>query len=171
MKAIYNPHQILKLPHKLDNLRIGRRSIPGGTYAVVKNAGDLYRPILPDPRQRLWRAKEAVIIIQCLEWLKVERWLDPIAYVIMPDHIHIIFKLGDVTTLSGVMSTFGKYTARQINRLHGCRGSFWQHYYYDRRVRSEQELRNQVEYVRNNPVKKGFVKRFADWPYGWCRDV
>jgi REP element-mobilizing transposase RayT len=68
------------------------------------------------------------------------------------------------------MASFGKYTGRQINTLNGWAGSFWQHYYYDRRIRSDAELQNQIAYVRGNPVKRGYVKQFEDWPYGWCSE-
>jgi hypothetical protein len=104
-----------------------------------------------------------------VNWLTREGRWDPVAYVILPDHLHIIFRLGDSHTLDSVMASFGKYTGRQINALNGWTGSFWQHYYYDRR-RSDAELRNQIAYVRGNPVKKGYVKQFEDWPYGWCAE-
>ena len=150
-----------KTPAQARQSRIGKKSIPERTYAVIKNAGDLYRPILPDPNQRLWRAKETEFIRHCVKWLTEERWLDPIAYVIMPNHIHFIFELGDVDN----REIHGE-TDQQVARLSG---SFWQHYYYNRRIRSGGELQNQIEYVRENPVRKRYLKCSEDWPYGWCR--
>lgn len=155
---------------KQDNLRLHRQTIPGATYAIVKNAGDLYRPIIPDPYQRLWHAVECRIISDTIIWLAEHQRWHPITYVIMPDHIHILFELGLTHTLGSVMASFSKYTTREINRLNGWRGAFWQPCYYDRRIRTLQEYVNQVRYVRRNPVRKGYVKQFEDWPYGWCAD-
>ena len=159
-----------KAPYKQDNLRLNRKSIPGATYAIVKNTRDLNRPIIPDPYQRAWKAAEYRIITESIAWLTdLERWR-PIACVVLPDHMHIVFELGDKVPLGTLMASFVKYTTRQINILNGWEGPFWQAYYYDRRVRSYREFCNQVNYVRRNPVKQGYVREFEDWPYGWCAE-
>ena len=88
----------------------------------------------------------------------------------MPDHIHIFFELGETHDLGNVVASFGKHTTRQINLLNGWTGPFWQRHYYDRRIRSEGEFRNQVEYVRQNPVKRGLVRKAERWPYLWVSE-
>jgi REP element-mobilizing transposase RayT len=45
------------------------------------------------------------------------------------------------------------FTARQINKLLGRSGNFWQRDYFDRLIRDEKHFANCVRYIRRNPQK------------------
>lgn len=85
----------------------------------------------------------------------------------MPDHFHLIFRLGDTWSLQKFVKLFCQFTSKQMNSLVGRNGRYWTHGYYQHRVRDEQDLRNQVGYVLRNPVAAGFVGEERDWPYVW----
>ena len=54
------------------------------------------------------------IIIDSFRFLVYERSIDIIAFVIMPDHIHVIWQLHDQIDLSKIKLRFLKYTAQKI---------------------------------------------------------
>ncbi|SFM03042.1 putative transposase [Nitrosomonas communis] len=46
----------------------------------------------------------------------------------------------------------------------GERG-IWQRRYWEHLIQDEADYRAHMDYVHINPVKHGYVKRVADWPY------
>jgi REP element-mobilizing transposase RayT len=84
------------------------------------------------------------------------------AWVVMPNHIHVLFKV-DKTSLGKIVKLFKDYTAREANKLLKRRGQFWADGYWDTYMRDrEHELRTQ-RYIENNPVKAGMVQVAKDW--------
>ncbi len=68
-------------------------------------------------------------------------------------------------TLDLVMQSFGSFTALSCNRSLGRSGQFWQKTYHDRKIRSDSELENQINYILQNPVRAGHVTEPEDWPW------
>ncbi len=93
-----------------------------------------------------------------------DRWLDLIAYSIMPNHVHFVGSLKGERSLSQIMHSLKGFTAREANRLLGKTGiPFWQPESYDRVIRKGR-LASSVIYTLNNPVKAGLVERWDQWP-------
>src|SRR3954471_12785355 len=80
------------------------------------------------------------------------------AWTIMPNHVHLLFSVLARSTLSDIVASWKKFTARQSNQLLGRSGPFWQADYWDRFVRNEAHFNATVDYIDNNPVKAGLVK-------------
>jgi len=98
------------------------------------------------------------------------------AFCVMPNHVHVVFTPlakadGTYHTMSAIMHSLKRYTARQANLLLGREGSFWQHENYDHVVRDEGEWRRIVLYVLNNPVKAGLVDTWEQWEWTYCKDM
>lgn len=53
--------------------------------------------------------------------------------------------------LSKIVQSWKGFTAREINKRRGKRGSLWQDEYWDRLIRSEAHLIKVKDYIRNNP--------------------
>jgi putative transposase len=51
--------------------------------------------------------------------------------------------------------------SREAKRERGV----WQRRYWEHLIRDEEDLQRHVDYIHINPVKHGYVKRVADWPY------
>ena len=83
----------------------------------------------------------------------------------MPDHVYVVFALGERQTPGPIVASFGKYTARRLNELTGRQGRVWQHGFYDHCLRDENSYLKHLRYVIENPVRKGWVTRPEDWPY------
>ena len=77
-----------------------------------------------------------------------------LAVCIMPDHWHaLVMPLRSDNTLGDmVRSAKGKATA-QLRAL-GATGRIWQRQFYDHVVRSEENLRQEADYIVNNPVDR-----------------
>lgn len=74
-----------------------------------------------------------------------------LAYVIMPNHVHLLARMIDDKSTFKVISNIKKFTARQINKLLGREGALWQRECYDRVIRDESYLQTCVVYIQNNP--------------------
>jgi len=113
--------------------------------------------------------KVAEIIKGALNYFDETRY-EIICYTIMSNHIHLIFHKLD-RTLSKTMQSFKGYLGRTANDFLKRTGvPFWESESYDHWIRDEQELVFQINYVLNNPVKAGIVKRWEDFPHTYIRE-
>ncbi len=88
-----------------------------------------------------------------------------IAWVIMPNHVHILLRpLRDVE-LDSIMHSIKSYTAHEANKILERTGQFWQPESFDRYIRNQRHFLSVVRYIENNPVKAGLCLRPEDWPY------
>jgi putative transposase len=90
------------------------------------------------------------------------------AWVVMPDHLHWLFRLKSAS-LSYAIHSLKSRSAHRITRTGGYRGPVWQAGYFDHQVRDPDALRRHVRYLLDNPRRRGLVERFEDYPFAWCR--
>jgi type I restriction enzyme R subunit len=107
---------------------------------------------------------------------------DLLAYVIMPSHLHWVFRPREkwVASLEAaetirtprerIMHSLQRYTGLQCNALLNRKGKFWQPESYDHVVRNEEELQRIVDYVELNPVKRGWVENREQWRFSSAFD-
>ena len=74
-------------------------------------------------------------------------------FVIMPNHVHLLVKPLGGTLLARITQSWKGWSAREINRLLGRRGTFWQAESYDHIVRDADEWSAFAKYIRGNPEK------------------
>jgi len=77
------------------------------------------------------------------------------AWCVMPNHVHVLFRILADHKLAEVLHTWKSFTAKEANRLLGRSGEFWQREYYDHLVRDEEEFYRTVGYILKNPEKAG----------------
>lgn len=87
------------------------------------------------------------------------------AWVVMPNHGHILFKPLPGFSLSSIMKGLKGNTAYQANLILGRKGQFWHPDYFDRYIRNEAHFHRAVRYIENNPVKAGLVDSPDRWTY------
>lgn len=90
-----------------------------------------------------------------------------IAWCIMLNHVHVVFRLFPGRRLTEVLKSWKSYSARKANHLLGREGVFWQREYYDRLIRNGGELDRAVRYVATNPERAGL----KNWRWVWSEDV
>lgn len=99
-----------------------------------------------------------------------------IEWCAMPNHVHVLIRLLDSTTLGTIVKRWKAGSALQINRLLERSGSLWMRDYHDRFIRDLDHFHNAKVYIRNNPVKAGLCGlaeewRFSDAGFGWDPEV
>ena len=75
------------------------------------------------------------------------------AWVIMPNHVHILTGLLEPHQLPTLMESWKGYSARNLNQHLHRQGSLWQKSYHDRIIRNWDHFGNVVRYIRRNPGK------------------
>ena len=91
------------------------------------------------------------------------------SYCVMPDHIHLlIIPLCPTRHLSRIVATLKNAIASRFRR----RGSHvkWQFGYHDRILRRSESTSDISTYIMMNPVRKGLVADYRDWPYSGIVD-
>ncbi|MFM8364928.1 MAG: REP-associated tyrosine transposase, partial [Verrucomicrobiota bacterium] len=78
-----------------------------------------------------------------------------LAHVVMPNHVHVLFRLEDGQDLAKTIHSWKSFTAHEINKALNHEGPVWQEEYHDRIVRGEEHLHRLVDYIVENPRKAG----------------
>ncbi|MDD4737488.1 MAG: transposase, partial [Kiritimatiellae bacterium] len=94
-----------------------------------------------------------------------------LAWVIMPNHIHVMISETAQWPLSKVVQSWKRHTSKEIHKRHPGIGELhsaplWQRDYWDRFIRDRQHYETALHYIENNPVAAGLVDHPADWPWG-----
>ena len=76
------------------------------------------------------------------------------AFVVMPDHIHAILSPIEITLERAMQLIKGGYSYRLLKEL-GLKHEAWQRGFSDHRIRDVGDYRIHLNYVHNNPVKRG----------------
>jgi REP element-mobilizing transposase RayT len=94
----------------------------------------------------------------------------------MPDHVHLIFtplvneQAGEVYSLGEIMDAIKGASAHKINRKLGRTGKVWQRESFDRVLRSSEKLDEKIQYILDNPVRKGLVSAWAHYRWLWYKE-
>jgi putative transposase len=102
-----------------------------------------------------------------------------VGYVVMPEHVHLLISEGSKCTPSLVLKVLKQRVSRDLRkkrkravaaqlRLSFAEGDaglarFWQPRFYDFNVYSARKLREKLEYMHGNPVKRRLVRNPGDW--------
>lgn len=85
-------------------------------------------------------------------------------WVVMPNHVHLVLWPMPNFTLSEILKSRKRHTARQANLILDKTGhSFWQRESYDHWIRDDAEKSRIRRYVRMNPVKAGLCQNPEEW--------
>ena len=105
-----------------------------------------------------------------------------VGYVVMPEHIHLLITEPEVGTPSTVMQVLKQRTAHALlpnrkrrdprqGRLFGDepKRAFWQARFYDFNVWSAEKRVEKLNYMHQNPVKRGLVESPELWAWSSYR--
>jgi putative transposase len=152
---------------------------PANLYFITTTAANRARFFNPDEHKK--------IIVDSLDHMRLKGWIRLYAFVIMPNHVHLLARFLSPFKLSDVMRDFKKYTAKQIIRCcedendHEMLKAFemaaqttvkqkykvWEEDYDAREVFSLDFLIQKFDYIHNNPCQPhwGLVENPED--YRW----
>lgn len=127
-------------------------------------------------------------VLSTFPFLQSQNRLTLHAYVIMENHLHLI---ASASQLSREMQSFKSFSAKQIVRsLEQSHQSFWldqlrfhkrsdkvqstyqvwQEGFHPQMICDAEMLRQKLDYVHNNPVRRGYVDDPCHWRYSSARN-
>lgn len=143
-----------------------RRSyIPGACYFFTVNLADRNKTLLLDYVDELRQAFKKV---------KQHHPFDIEEIVILPDHLHTLWKLpendADFPTRWNLIKRSVSRSLPKTGRISNSRQKkgergIWQRRYWEHLIRDHKDFERHVEYIHYNPVKHGYVQSPASWPY------
>lgn len=107
------------------------------------------------------------LFIKHLESARQKYELKIYAYVIMPEHIHLVMHIRPDLKVGLVIREIKSKMAREyfeVNCVHSG-GVFWTKRCYDHNCRSQETIIEKIEYCHKNPVRRGLVKDPSDWKW------
>ncbi len=88
------------------------------------------------------------------------------AWVVMPNHLHVVVWPKPPHTLSEILHSWKSYTGTLANKLLARVGQpFWQEESYDHLVRDDTDMARCCEYTLMNPVNARLCTRPEDWKW------
>jgi putative transposase len=139
--------------------------VKGGCYFFTVTLADRRNDLL---------IRHIDLLRECVADVKRRHPFEINAMVILPDHLHALWTLPkDDCDYSKRWTLIKSYFSRQlpkdehINKSRYQKGErgIWQRRFWEHLIRDEEDYKNHVEYIHNNPVKHGYVNDAKDWPY------
>jgi putative transposase len=140
-------------------LRKGRVSLCGQRYLVTT--------ICYARRLRFADPNIAAAVASKLRDAELWRDAQPLCWVLMPDHLHIILELGAQTTLSRTVQRVKAVCAKTANASLERNGSFWMPGFHDRALRREENMKAVADYVLANPTRAGIAGSIGEYPHAY----
>lgn len=128
------------------------------------------------------------IVIDSLAYLQKSDNLTVFSYVILENHLHLVAQSDDIRKS---MQKFKAFTAYELLKLlqkqkattllkqfafhkkaHKSKSSYqiWEEGFHPKLIISENMMFEKIDYVHQNPVKRGYVEEAEYWRYSSARD-
>ena len=140
------------------SLRQHRWSAPDSEYFVTFKA--------QRPTDGLMYPEILCALTQRREYLEaIDRW-NVRTWVVMPDHIHVVFTLGRSTSLAQCFRDLKGPLTPSLRR----KGVRWQEGYYEHRIRQDEDRLPVFLYVFLNPYRARLLAQSERWPGYFCSE-
>jgi len=90
------------------------------------------------------------------------------AYVIMPDHIHLLIQPEGDKKISKILNQIKGVSSRKINLILR-QDHIWQKGFYDFTIHRDKKFQEEFNYIHFNPVKWRIVDRAEDYLFSSAR--
>lgn len=129
--------------------------IAGGAYFFTVVAHQR-RPIFAD-------VGNVDTLREAIRHVRARRPFDLTAIVVLPDHLHCIWRFGgsDVdfsTRWQMIKARFSRRSADLVKPV-------WQPRFWEHAIHDDDDLRQHLDYIHYNPVKHGYAHAPVDWPW------
>lgn len=138
-------------------LRRGRCAIPGQVYLATMAT------IARQPWFARWPVAAAVA--RELGARRLWRGNSPHAWVLMPDHMHILLTLGSDESLSHLMARVKAVSARTARSVMKSDDRTWANAFHDHALRRDEQVAVAAQYIIDNPVRAGLAENRWQWPF------
>jgi putative transposase len=112
-------------------------------------------------RQRLFQVEaNAALFLETLQHYRKEGRLKLHAFVVMPDHIHLLLTPLEIT----IERALGLIKGGFSHRLHS-KFPVWQKGFTQHRIRNREDFLTRLRYIHDNPVRAHIITRSDLYPY------
>jgi putative transposase len=141
-----------------------RNRQPGGTYFFTVTLMDRGSSML---------TRHIPVLGNAMRDVRAHHPFETIAIVVLPDHLHAIWRLPEHDTEYSMRWRMIKslFTRRVVaagesipGRTKGER-RLWARRFWEHTMRDEDDLQQHVDYIHGNPVKHGWSERIEEWPW------
>ncbi len=116
-------------------------------------------------RQAIFRFdSDRIDLLRCLARATARHDLQCLAFALMPNHCHYVFRTAD-KPLSGAMKELNGRYALRFNRRHGLEAHLFRNRFGAVLQESDDQLVWTAQYVVVNPVVAGLCANAAEWPW------
>lgn len=137
--------------------RLGRLFVPGYPQLVLQRGNNGAALFLDEEDYRQFlhilreSAREASLAIH--------------AYVLMPDHVHLLLSAPTAEAVSSAVQRLGRGYVRWFNDKHHRSGTLWEGRYRSTAVEPRQYSLACYRYIESNPVRRGLAPDVAAYPW------
>ena len=108
---------------------------------------------------------EFCILSEALSSARKKVHFDVCAYCFLPDHWHAILLPDGCTSVSDVLMRIKIAAYQRIRKERRFHGPMWQSRFHDHILATRNEFDDSLEYVHQNPVRRGLVEDALDWEW------
>jgi len=148
-------------------------------HRVLISGGTYFFTVVTYHRQRILTSPQSRSLLHsALENVQKRYPFTVDAVCLLPDHIHCIWTLPAGETdfalrwgefkrvfTQSYHRHIGMTKTRSTSRTMRGEGAIWQRRFWEHLIRDEQDYHNHLDYIHYNPVKHGYVRKVADWPW------
>jgi putative transposase len=134
-----------------------RAMSPPGTYFVTFSTWQRWRLFVVEPYARLF--------LKTLYGYKRQERFQLHAFVLMPEHVHLILTLAIDVTLERAMQLIKGGYSHAVGVEFDRKGEVWQRGFTDHRIRDAEDFANHRDYIHQNPVERRLVESASQYRY------
>lgn len=137
--------------------RLPRLSVAGYPHHIIQRGND---------RQAIFAdSSDLSRYLDALRSVTAEHRLAVHAYVLMPNHVHLLITPADARAIGAAMQAIGRRYVRWFNDRHGRTGGLFEGRYRSTVVEADRYLMACMRYIELNPVRASLVE--APEQYAW----
>jgi putative transposase len=130
---------------------------PRGTYFVTFSTWQRRRLFVVESYSRLF--------LKTLYGYRREKRFELHAFVVMPEHVHLLLTPGPEITLERAIQFIKGGYSHALRATFNRPGEVWQRGFTDHRIRDSADFEDHRRYIHENPVRRGLVESSADYRY------
>ena len=158
-----------------EGARYSRRRLPH-----FEKPWAIYAVTIATRKRRHLSPEARTLVLNALRHFHEQRY-ELFAACVLPDHVHFLMQPWIKGTKSGeeeaefwqlgeLLRSIKSFSAHEINKLEGTKGSMWEKEQFDRYIRSDHDLAEKFHYIVRNPWDAALVAPNQSYPWVWTPD-
>jgi REP element-mobilizing transposase RayT len=142
-------------PHSRNLRRHRLKDVPS-TFFITKSL---------HPKKPVLTYEFREIIVEAFAFAARQERIYLRAFVVMPDHWHVLLGLREAWTLPKFMHSFMSHISARTNAHLTKNETGWQDGYYETHIKTARQFTYVALYIEENPVKKAWVASREQWEH------